>query len=225
MINIAKRQEPDSLKDYREKIIKQHGTVQKKYFENIPQNVKEDVQKSLFDEQNSLCCYCMKTINIETIVIEHFKPKDDNKYGHLALSYENLLGSCEGCTGKLSNSHCDKNKKNIELKKIPNPAHNGMSLNQFIDYSVDGEVKLKDAYLLTLNEEDKIQYLYDINRILNLNEYELRKARSDKWLKMINIFTNNSNSKSKTPSALLKPNIAFRGYLQAMIIKKFGAII
>jgi uncharacterized protein (TIGR02646 family) len=216
MINIIKQQEPTTLIRYREAMIKKHGEVKKKHFDYIPQNIKEDVQSFILKEQSNLCCYCMKTISKDNIVIEHFKPK--GIYNTLALSYDNLLGSCKGCTGR--NPHCDKNKGQKELNILPNPADIDYKYNQFIDYSTNGEVKLKNAFLVGLNEKDKTNYLIDLNQILNLNEFELKKARTDKLQKLINLIRNNNQRINKCMS----PDMAFRGFLKVMLNKKIGKI-
>ena len=100
------------------------------------------MQEALASEQGFVCCYCMRAISLDKMIIEHFKPeglyngqlaKDispENKNNlttphaendvlkDLTIDYDNLLAACEHD----SNKQCDNKKSGYELKYLPNPA-------------------------------------------------------------------------------------------------------
>jgi len=78
---------------------------------------KEDIRKSLLQEQGALCAYCMQRISNEwdsklrkfKAEIEHYKSQDE--YPVLNLKYSNMLGVCNGNAGNpIHKQHCDKSK-------------------------------------------------------------------------------------------------------------------
>lgn len=119
---ITKSCSPESLEVYK--------TKKDACYKNIPQDVKEDVRKSLVAEQGGICCYCGKRIFPDHhSVIEHLLPKGLKQYSHLQLEYTNLLCSCDGGEtdrkGKTKTekrkfpSFCDDKKNNKLLKVTP----------------------------------------------------------------------------------------------------------
>lgn len=226
MINISKNKKwPDLLSEYRKKIIgKRHDrkTIKADYddFCNNCQEGKKQVQENLLAEQDNLCCYCMKKISNNNIVIEHFKPK--HKYGNLSLTYNNLIGSCNGKSG--GTKHCDNQKQGSELRILPNPSDSTFNLNQIIGYSSSGEIKLKDAFFLGLNETDKTNYLFDINETLKLNNDELKRARNTKSISVINQYKSRKQKKKNlTIGEFFKgKKIEYHGFVENMLFKKFN---
>lgn len=68
------------------------------------------VWRQLQEDQNSKCCFC-EAISIESMDVEHFRPKGrvtDSKehpgYYWLAYDWENLLGCCNTCNSRAKNN-------------------------------------------------------------------------------------------------------------------------
>lgn len=122
MKHIVKNKPPESLEAYKE--------TEDACYNDMPQNVKEDVRHSLVSEQGGICCYCGKRILPDHhSVIEHLYPKGLIQYSHLQLEYNNLLCSCDGGesdrAGKTKSekrkipSFCDDKKNNRLLTLTP----------------------------------------------------------------------------------------------------------
>ena len=120
--HITKAKAPASLEAYK--------SIEGALFVDMPKNVKDDLRKSLVEEQGGLCCYCGGEIQADyTSVIEHLLPKGDARYKHLQLEYSNLLCSCDGGRAerekksksekKLYPSHCDNKKHDNKIDVSP----------------------------------------------------------------------------------------------------------
>jgi len=84
---IKKQSEPLSLKQFRAI----PGANYDDYME------KDELRQALGEEQGFICCYCMQRIKLETMHIEHWKPR--SLYPALSLDYKNLLAVCAGNAG------------------------------------------------------------------------------------------------------------------------------
>jgi hypothetical protein len=85
MRNIQKATEPQSLT--------QHRCNSNSNYDNYAE--KDDLRKSLIDEQRGICCYCMQRIrpNPESMKIEHWQSQALNKFPEKQLHCGNLLGA------------------------------------------------------------------------------------------------------------------------------------
>lgn len=171
MRHIKKQPEPVELAQFRI-----NGGV--KYTDsNFP---TEPVQKSLINDQNGLCAYCMARISRDlvkgvgepTIIIEHYLPRNGTFARHdLEVNYSNMLGVCRGGKdnqkmGTNRELFCDQSKKNNVLKKL-NPLNSNVeSMIQFLD---NGTIE-------PFNDKDEHDIQSDIN-LLNLNEKFTRLNR------------------------------------------------
>ncbi|MCP2025517.1 5-methylcytosine-specific restriction endonuclease McrA [Flavobacterium sp. HSC-32F16] len=67
------------------------------YNYNFTSNEKSDIKRVLLLEQNNLCCYCMKKLNLDEATIEHLYPQNPslvnifNNYGLTGKCVEKLL--------------------------------------------------------------------------------------------------------------------------------------
>ncbi len=110
---IIKNKEPKSLTNYKNKSHTRYN--------DMDFNVKQDVKKSLLNEQGGLCAYCMTRISItnnkafDTSKIEHFKPQ--SKFKKLELDYNNMLLVCSGKYDGFET--CDTSKKDSIIKLNP----------------------------------------------------------------------------------------------------------
>jgi len=153
MIHILKNREPQSFTTYR--------LTQDASYANIPSTVKDDLKKSLLEEQGYLCAYCMSRISLEKMKIEHFLPQ--SVYPSESLEYSNLLAVCRGYEGECSqNQTCDTKKSNQIITINP--------LN--LDH-VNNTTYFRDG---TINSNS---YQNDLDKILNLNLFKLKNNRKN----------------------------------------------
>lgn len=164
MIYINKGLEPRSLTEYRE-------STPNASYDGF--HAKEDVRKSLLNDQGYICAYCMSRIELNTTRIEHYVPQNpesnSNVDNMLDLKYGNMLGVCPGNEGyPYEKQICGAHRRNNPLTVNP--------LNETdvetISYSADGYILSSDA-----------EISHDFNKTLNLNVDYLvrnRKAELDK---------------------------------------------
>ena len=171
---IVKSESPASLEAYK--------ITEGACYNNIPQNVKEDVRQSLVSEQGGLCSYCGKRILSDYhSVIEHLLPKGLKQYSHLQLEYNNLLCSCDGGesdrTGKTKSekrkfpSFCDDKKNNRILSLTPLDS----TCEEQFSYDEEGHI-----YGITDAARETIEILgLDCSPLVNL-----RKAAINPYLEL-----------------------------------------
>ena len=161
--------EPSDFKDYRE-------TTPNATYDGGGFRVSA-LLDALLEEQGYICAYCMgKLIKPEDAHVEHYLPRKSFKSS--ALDYMNLLAVCNG----LSQSHperedchhCDKTKGlggkmngNVTLKVL-DPRKKAQCEDK-ITYSLSGLIKAKD--------EADANLLYDLEKVLNLNNKALVQRR------------------------------------------------
>lgn len=84
--------------------------------EQVPENLKRrynnsDVKNALRTECNEKCMYCESKVNhVAYEHIEHYKPKDPNKYPELTFEWSNLGLACPVC---------NQNKSNVFDEDVP----------------------------------------------------------------------------------------------------------
>ena len=140
---IKKQSEPASLKQFR--------AIPGASYDDYRD--KDGLRQTLMEEQGFICCYCMQRIKLETMHIEHWKPR--SLYPESQLDYRNLLAVCEGNEGKPHHlQHCDKRKG--DKKIIINPTH--PKCEKLVKFRSNGELYSEDE---TTNQE--------LNSVLNLN--------------------------------------------------------
>jgi len=162
MKHIIKGNEPQSLKKYR--LETPNAT-----YKGLS---REEVRKKLIEEQGAICAYCMcrisnnKNKKANNLSIEHYRSQYRHK--NFELTYNNMLGVCNGNAGGPSNKLiCDKSKSKFDrthdLTVDPLMVER---INQ-IKYTKEGEIHS--------NNKDINR---DLNEILNLNEQQLKEERS-----------------------------------------------
>lgn len=155
MRTIKKEREPQLLETYRQT----GGST----FDNLPANVKREIQKQLLWEQRGLCCYCQSRIRAtwDGMKVEHWQSQSSNKYPERQLDYSNMLGACAGGQkhGQKSSPeqhHCDTLKGDSDLYfSVCDPAH---PIERQVRFLGDGKISSDDA---AINNA--------INAVLNLN--------------------------------------------------------
>ncbi len=110
------------------------------------QKCRREVVDALQVMQYGKCCYCEKDISNEG-EIEHFRPKEKNKYPHLKNEWTNLFHVCGGCNRKKSfKFRLDENGDPLFI----DPSDPNIDPEDHLRFNVDdddpnfGEVKYKD---------------------------------------------------------------------------------
>lgn len=234
MIEIIKKKEPEELKEFKKERQLLNGSICKEdynsFYRNHPTGF-EKLQKALLEEQCYLCCYCMNKVNYKKnienpkeespVTVEHFLSRE--KDGQFSLSYSNLLGCCEGISGVIK--HCGAAKSNKKLSRLPNPSDNKnqIRINQIIDYKLNGEITYNQSFFNNLSEIDKMEYLKDVNDVLNLNNELLLKARKRKLQIIINKFKSEKERRAKEVSKKDFLNslgfFSFYGFVKACFLR------
>lgn len=73
-------------------------------------DIKRQLMTHLIEEQGGICCYCNRELRDNDFHIEHFRPKERNRYPELALDYDNLLISCQRQLQSREPRHCGMKK-------------------------------------------------------------------------------------------------------------------
>jgi uncharacterized protein (TIGR02646 family) len=154
MRRIHKGREPLSLATHR----RDQGTY--KTYAHL-----DDLRATLLEEQGAICCYCMKSISMRNMRIEHWDAQSE--FLQRTVDYDNLLGACTGGENILppEEEHCDKARGSKTLHV--HPARYPPSCEQLIQYGQAGDVKSADV---AVND--------DLDKVLNLNTDTLKKARA-----------------------------------------------
>lgn len=160
---IQKGKEPASLEEYRAKRSREFEALYEDF------GGKDDLRRSLVNEQRGICCYCMQRIRAPEpgdpieMKIEHFRCQSE--YPELQLDYSNMLGACMGGHGEPKHlEHCDTSKKEKKLSR--NPANPADRIEQYIRFLPNGKIESSDPDL------DR-----ELNDVLNLNRELLRENR------------------------------------------------
>lgn len=111
MLYIKKGHEPETLIQ-----AKRAGL---KHYDNMTTDVKDAVKTQLAQEQGWLCAYCMRRLRMETMQIEHYKPRSTSDDA-ATIDYANLLGVCPGNKGAAEKFQtCDAHRRNVPLTVDP----------------------------------------------------------------------------------------------------------
>ncbi len=129
---IEKIREPQSFTDWK--------SEEDREYKDLVNPIKSDIKESLLIEQGYICCYCESKILKDTSHIEHFKPKDKDKFPHLQLRYDNLLCSCQKQLSKGEPRHCGNSKAN----NIINISPLDIGCESKFKYSADGKIYSTD---------------------------------------------------------------------------------
>jgi len=180
MKHILKNQEPKSLT--------QHRSQTNANYDNCLTATKEDIRRSLLDEQGDICCYCLQRIkpkNAERLgddmKIEHFKPQNiyngTNGYPDLTLDYQNMLGACPGV--QKNDTHCDTHKGGQEITINP------------LDPNCEGLIKYRKTNGEVYSDDEVINR--DLNEVLNLNLQTLKVYRQQALEALVNVINKETN--------------------------------
>lgn len=203
MRRIHKGSEPTSLAEHRDK-----GGVYEDYVE------RDDVRKTLIEEQGAICCYCMQRISIRSMRIEHWDTQ--TAFPKRTVDYDNLLGACTGGENTLpaKQQHCDKARGATTLHL--HPVKYAPRCELFIRYLHNGEIT---------SEDKNIQR--DLDKTLNLNSDPLKARRKRILDELVSSLMRHHQKNGEWPPALIEEHVAawqrrnsdgaYREYCQVVI--------
>ena len=136
-------------------------------------------KQHLITEQNGLCAYCQKAIDMANSTIEHVIPYGQSPL--ISTSYHNLVAVCANfAKDEKKRLHCDKARLDTILppiifhKEFTHPA--GLNCKYFRPQD-DGSLSVT-PYNYRMDWNIHLQVVAFIE-ILNLNHYNLKKNRSE----------------------------------------------
>jgi uncharacterized protein (TIGR02646 family) len=186
---------------------------------------RTDILNDLLTEQNGICAYCMRSINLKNATIEHiigqsYIDKKGKKVGkEQDTNYDNMLAVCQGkyC---LNNTHCDSSRSKYQKN---NPLLSLSPLNK----QQMNRIKFTQSGVIYYEEIDKDSTQNkDLDRILNLNCDAIKESRSRILHIVIStLIKHNFNSKfaQKELEYWENKNNPYRAYCQVAIftLKKY----
>jgi len=204
---INKSNPPNSLQLYK----KQVGAI----YKDIDSNVKDDLEKTLLEEQDNLCACCQQKINQNNMQVEHHCEQSicngTNGQPDRRLDYTNLLAVCQGKSG--TDLHCDSKKATDEVRKyLP------MEILPTIKEHIATIIYSGSGKLSSSNSE----FQEEIENVLNLNLDYLKSLRKERWNGIFK-FSMNAKKKinTKKMQRLLEKEIdkksAFTGMFEYML--------
>lgn len=103
----------------------------------------DSLRKQLYDEQNGVCCYCMKIITPDNSNIEHFLPQ--SIFAENEVDYYNLYLACRySHKSPKEKQHCDIAKGNSLIGKYIGYLHTERGITtkceDLIQYTEDGYI-------------------------------------------------------------------------------------
>lgn len=193
---IEKKQPPESL-------IK--AQKENRLYDDLFIATKDEIRKSLLEEQCYICCYCMKEIDEHTMKIEHYESQSD--FPHRQLDFKNMLGACTGVIKEKEKTrlteHCDSAKGNEELQLLDPTDSKKIHFIKELKYTKTGKI---------FSNNTAVQKEIDEILKLNINYLKRRRAsimketvdeiiRKEKNGKMSKSFLINKIEKTNTPKA------------------------
>jgi len=135
---------------------------------NLQNPEKQQVFESLLNEQGHICCYCERKLRSNDYHIEHFKPKDSNKFPELQLDYNIFLCSCQRNINHGEPLHCGNSKGNwFDNKLLISPLDPNCE-TKFI-YTGDGHIYPSNkSNIAAKTTIEKLQL--DIDKLIDLRK-------------------------------------------------------
>jgi uncharacterized protein (TIGR02646 family) len=223
MKNIIKNSEPQAFIDWKSNkhftkqdlinnpnLINDKVLIWKKFTKKA--KVKNEIKKSLLEEQGYICCYCQNEIDETKMTIEHLNCR--NCYPTEMFDYNNLMSCCDG--GQhiknllKSDAYCGHFKKDQSIKvnpftsKCENHFRYDDEGNIYHNSSIDGDqtirkLNLRSPKLKSLRKAAIDGFLHE-----NLNN---TIPISEKYLESLKISLNSMNNGKYFPFCIVIINI------------------
>jgi len=176
MRRINKQDPPDDFTNYK-KTSNPDDSIYKPTFSEMDKEVKDNLRKSLLDEQGWVCGYCQQKFSNEyKCKIEHHCEQSicngENDTQDRTLDYTNLLAVCYGNSG-LKEKHCDSQKSDFSIA-------NGLPIE--VNPWIAAHMNSISYHSSGLIKSSRLKHNDEINVILNLNNRRLKNLRAKKYV-------------------------------------------
>ena len=184
MKHIIKVNEPQELINW--KLSDKMYLRGKPNWNRLNSTLKDVIKIHISQEQGYICCYCEREIFANDSHIEHFKPKNKNKFPQEQLNYNNLLCSCQLECDQGEPRHCGPSKGSWYIEdKLVSPLDS--DCEEKFKYTNDGQILPKSE-----NDKDakttikKLQL--DIDKLNKLREKAIEPFIDDLSEEELNMF-------------------------------------
>ncbi|MEZ4888912.1 MAG: retron system putative HNH endonuclease [Chitinophagales bacterium] len=177
MKRILKGVEPDFFTEWKNATIPTWSENPKDWDWGELKNPEKDrLREILFEEQGFICCYCNRGLQGILTKMEHFFPKQADKYPSKMFDYDNLLIACHGGEKDLRPRflYCDATKGDKEPPLI-SPLQT--DCESYFHFTTTGNIKAKN------NDANSVSTI----ALLNLNNQkliELRRTAIDTYIEI-----------------------------------------
>ncbi len=136
---------------------------------------KDEIRDELMALTKGHCSYCDKRISRKDSMIEHFRPKAENRFPELEMVWSNLFISCMSCNQT-------KGYKFPDLEPLKPDAEEYKSFEHWFFFDSTKNT-IEPNLFLTENEKERVRKTIGW---LELNHDERREAREEERYKMRN---------------------------------------
>lgn len=193
--------------------------------QGFPDGEIDLVKQCLIDEQNALCAYCQKRIDLKNSSVDHLLPHSLNSI--FSTNYHNLVAVCKDSSVIEGKAHCDTVKKSTPHPHLIfwNNALAGETKSHpyFLTIPYTGQVLAKDQNEINL----KIQ-IDSFIEILNLDHQHLRDERKEYFDPLYKNFVKMGRTQGinycrlQIKEILNKPSQPFRQFLLISLHQLIG---
>lgn len=148
--------EKDSVPDFWSKVIKRTKNYDGLDSSDEGRIARQKLRNHLIEVQKGICAYCCKSIDSDSSLTEHIKPRDG--FPNNTLDYDNMIASCR------EYDTCSSSKGNEYSSLFVSPLED--DVESHFAFAPDGT-------LICLSERAEFTC-----KLLNLNSYRLKKARA-----------------------------------------------
>ncbi len=174
---------------------------------------KTQLREELLKEQGYICCYCTRSINnSHTTKIDHFLPKEKDKYPQKVFTYDNLLACCDGGERDKERPrelYCDTKKGNQDPTnpvQVISPFH--PNCEDFFEFDEMGKIHAVNGDNLG---KETIKFFGLDARALNM----LREKAINEYI--LNIWTEDMDTVLETSLLKERVNGRFQPFCTAII--------
>lgn len=151
-----------------------------------------EVREALWEMCNGKCAYCERQLDDSDAHIEHYRPKANPQYRHLAFEWTNLLLSCSTCNS--SRYKGDKFPEATDGGPIIDPS--GEDPGAHLQFVFDPAAGTASVYGSTTRGNTTVQ-------VLGLNRQKLRRKRTQ-WVTYLALIREKAREGDATAAQLFR---------------------